>query len=99
MLPIHLVHEVQRLLDEREISRREIARRLGLARGTVQAIAQGRRGLYGREADADQRPASPERCPGCGKLVQMPCVYCRAVTYRYRLLHGECGGIPRDRAA
>ncbi len=99
MLPLHQVQEVQRLLDQGEISRREIARRLGLARGTVQAIALGRRGLFGRQEDAEQRPAPPERCPGCGKLVQMPCVYCRAVAYRYRLLHGECGGNPRDQAA
>jgi len=51
MLPLVVVQEVRRLLDERELSQRKIASKLKISRGTIGAIASGRRGMYGREPD------------------------------------------------
>jgi len=84
VLPLSLVKEVRRLLDEGRVSQRQIARDLGISRGTVNSLATGRRGDYGREpTEAD--PLGPtERCPTCGMLVRIPCVYCRAVDYGRR---------------
>ena len=78
MLTLKVVLEVRRLLDEENSSHREIARRLGISRGTVAAIAHGRRGVHGREeppADVKES-APPARCPTCGGMVRMPCLVC-----------------------
>jgi len=89
MLPLTVVQEVRRLLDEDELSQRKIAFKLGISRGTVDAIASGRRGIYGREPDQKQSDLpclelAPQRCSGCGAQVYMPCVLCRARRYRHR---------------
>ena len=86
-----VIDEIRRLLREDRLSQREIARQIGVSRGTVSAIARGRR-PNGR----DRRPTVddgfvtptglPERCPGCGGRVQMPCLLCyiRAKNQRRR---------------
>lgn len=89
MLALSIVEEIARLLDEGDLSQRKIAARLGVSRGTVGAIASGRRGLYGKEPqDDDPEPvvcASPsQRCGRCGYLVSMPCLVCRTRQYRQR---------------
>ncbi|MCG8448097.1 MAG: helix-turn-helix domain-containing protein [Pirellulales bacterium] len=89
MLPLALVEEVRRLLDEGQLSQRKIAAKLGVSRGTVGAIASGRRGIYGREPNGEDLFLSctdlpPERCPTCGGMVYKPCVLCRAREYRMR---------------
>jgi len=89
MLPLTVVQEVRRLLDEDDLSQRKIAAKLGISRGTVDAIASGRRGIYGREPDREQSDLpclelTPQRCHGCGARVYMPCVLCRARQYRHR---------------
>lgn len=96
MLPLYLVQEIKCLLDEGRVSQREIARRLGVGRGTVGAIALGRRGLHGRETPniADQPDEPPQRCGGCGMLVMMPCVYCLAQEYAGRRKRFESGNLP-----
>jgi len=89
MLPLAKVEEIRRLLDEGSLSQRKIAARLGVSRGTVNSIASGKRGLFGREPvaagpdlyDPDQ---PPERCRGCGALVYMPCLLCRTRRYVQR---------------
>lgn len=86
MLPLAVVQEVRRLLDEGMLSQRKIAAKLGVSRGTVGAIASGKRGLYGREPDPDQPELTaldtpPERCGGCGAMVHMPCLLCRTRRY------------------
>jgi predicted XRE-type DNA-binding protein len=86
MLPLTIVEEVCRLLEEDELSQRQIAARLGISRGTVNAIALGKRGVFGRESDMlgaelVRRDCSPVRCPGCKALVYMPCVLCRTRAY------------------
>lgn len=89
MLPLPLVQEIDRLLQEGKLSQCKIAARLGVSRGTVGAISNGRRGLHGKEPRADDDGplvpmAPPERCDCCGFMVYMPCLICRAREYRLR---------------
>lgn len=85
-----IVSEIRDLLTAGELSQRRIAQRLGVSRGTVNAIACGRRPDYAaRRSDPDDF-APPRgltrRCPGCGGMVQMPCLLChvRAIKQRQR---------------
>jgi transcriptional regulator with XRE-family HTH domain len=80
MLALHLVAEIRRLLAEGKLSRRRIARLVGVSRGTVQDIALGRRQYEPRAATAENaEPAGPPvRCPGCGGMVYLPCRLCEA---------------------
>jgi Helix-turn-helix domain len=73
------VDEILHLLDAGSLSQRKIARRLGVSRGTVNALAQGKRPAHlGRTDFEDFAPpiGPPRRCPGCGGLVLMPCLLC-----------------------
>lgn len=79
MISPAVVVEVRRLLAEGQLSQRQIARRTGISRGTVAAIASGRR--RPRYPPSPTSPGGfprgkPVRCPGCGALVQMPCLAC-----------------------
>jgi len=82
MLSVAVVEEIERLLAAGSLSQRGIARRIGVSRGSVNAIAQGKRPdpqtrRPARE-DALVAPSGPPvRCPTCGGLVQMPCLACR----------------------
>ena len=81
MISTALVEEVSRMLQEELLSQREIAKRLGISRGTVNAIANGKRGdrlSRPKRDEADFIPPTglPRRCPGCGGLTQMPCLAC-----------------------
>jgi len=84
MIAQKTVDEVRLLLAEGELSQRKIAARLGISRGTVYAIASGRRrdrrtagdAGGGRDGHGDSS-GPPQRCPGCGGLVYMPCRLCR----------------------
>lgn len=69
--------EIQRLLAAGELSQREIARKLGVSRGTVCAIANGHNVLERRERANAMFGGELVRCPGCGGLVYMPCLLCR----------------------
>ena len=82
MIAPSVVRQIRRLLAEGRYSQRKIARMTGVSRGTVGAIAGGRRPDYEAMAQARQseleRPTGPlRRCPGCGGLVSMPCRLCR----------------------
>jgi DNA-binding XRE family transcriptional regulator len=84
VLSLEIIQEVKRMLDKGEYSQRKIAQILDISRGTVNAIASGKRGLHGAESEKNL-PLSrltPERCGGCGALVYMPCVLCQARAYR-----------------
>ncbi len=89
MLPFATVVEIRRLLDQGQMSQRKIARKLRVSRGTVGAIASGRRGVHGREVD-EEMPAvcslnrPPERCNGCGATVYKPCVLCSTRQFQER---------------
>ena len=89
MLRLATVEEIQRLLAAGQTSQRKIAKQMGVSRGTVAAIASGRRGIYGREPNSAENElccfdAPPERCPGCGAMVYMPCLLCRTREYQAR---------------
>lgn len=90
MLTTSMVHEIDRLLKEGQLSQRKIAARLGVSRGIVGSIASGRRGLHGVDAaQADDDSASafhsvPIRCPRCGYRVFDPCQVCRARDHQRR---------------
>ncbi len=87
MLPRVLVLEVKRLLDEGALSRRAIAAQTGVSRGSVNAIANGDRGLHGAEPEEltgefPPRDLVASRCLECGGMVYMPCVLCEARRHR-----------------
>jgi transcriptional regulator with XRE-family HTH domain len=98
MLKESVVQEIMRLLAEGRLSQRKIARVVGVSRGTVCAIARGKRldrKARRNEKEAEERPLGPpERCPGCGGLVHLPCRACRL---RKRLAQSPPPRLP-DRA-
>lgn len=82
MLAPDVVERIGSLLAAGRMSQREIARFLRISRGTVVAIAHGRRPDYSARSAAalrqgDAVPGPVERCPGCGAMVRMPCLACR----------------------
>jgi len=106
MLPLATIQEINRLVRDGQLSQRKIARQLGVSRGTVAAIASGRRGIYGKEPeDESSRSLAPQsppvRCPACGFLIYMPCLVCRARDFRRQkqklrtLLAARGGARPR----
>jgi hypothetical protein len=81
MLAPYLVAEVRRLLAEGKLSRRRIARSVGVSRGTVHDIALRKRPGYDLRAEPAEgiEPAAPPvRCPGCGGMIYLPCRLCEA---------------------
>ncbi|MBU4270367.1 MAG: hypothetical protein KKE86_06865 [Planctomycetes bacterium] len=81
MIATMVVDEIRRMLREGRLSQRKIAVRLSVSRGTVNAVARGKRPDYSarrRREDDDFIPPMgiPVRCPGCGGLAQMPCLLC-----------------------
>ena len=80
MIPPAIVEEARRLLAGGELSQRKIAALLKISRGTIGAIALGRRPDYPPPDEADEDPGNlqpPVRCRGCGGLVYAPCRLCR----------------------
>lgn len=95
MISSHVVAEVRRLLEEGRLSQRKIAQWTGVSRGTVHAIARGRRpdceARRCRRTDAVTPPSGPpRRCPGCGGMVQMPCLLCQLRAIQRR---GHCAKV------
>ena len=79
MIGTTVIEEIQRLLAEGDLSQRKIAKVMKVSRGTVAAVASGkRRPYYPRPDDRDEQLAGPvRRCPGCGGMATMPCRVCR----------------------
>jgi hypothetical protein len=86
MIAPERIAEIRRLLSEGAHSQRAIARLTGISRGTVTAVANGRRPDYVPRPKADAtsplRRGPCRRCRRCGALVYMPC---RACAIRTRL--------------
>lgn len=82
MLSIATILEVRRLLAAGNLSQRAIATQVGVSRGMVALIANGRRHLHPHEPHSKsplrRSRAGTTRCPGCGGLVHLPCLLCRA---------------------
>ena len=81
MISAATVEQVRRLLGEGGLSQRQIARHCGISRGTVNAIALGRRPSERRPNERPWQSFTPpqgihKRCPGCGAKAQMPCLAC-----------------------
>lgn len=93
MIDTEIVAEIERLLDEDKLSQRKIAQLLGVSRGSVDAIAAGKR--FDREMFVEEEVDEPigplERCPDCGGLVVMPC---RACHERTRMVRRSAGSSP-----
>jgi hypothetical protein len=92
MLRPEKIVEVRRLIAE-GLTDRQIARRAGVGNGSVFRV---RRNLVplrpprpaARRGSCDELPVGPiERCPHCGRLVEMPCR--AALAENYRELHGR----------
>ena len=74
--------EVQRLLEAGGLSRRKIAKMVGISRVVVGAIADGTRPDYearrhARQEDYPETLGPLGRCGGCGGMVYAPCRLCR----------------------
>jgi len=72
MISHAVADQIKRLLAEERYSQRQIARMTGVSRGTVGAIASGKRPDYEQMAaervDDPFAGDTPKRCPGCGAL-------------------------------
>ena len=88
MIPSWRVAEVRRMLAGGRLSQRKIAEQTGISRETVRAIALGRRpDRENRPSPRDDHepfPGPVRRCPGCGGMVQLPCLLCRVRGLRER---------------
>jgi len=83
-----LEQQIRNLLNNSSLSQRQIAKRLGLAKSTIGKIAKRKiirrkpqslnTSRPGHKRFYDEPSGPPERCPGCGGLVFMPCQLCRA---------------------
>ena len=76
MLNPALVDAIRRLLAD-GLSQRQIARQCHVSRGTVQAIAAGKRRDRMPEDDPGLFSGPIGRCPTCGARVYLPCLACR----------------------
>ena len=85
MLDLHRVRAVERLLRAGKLSRRGIAAKLGVSRGTVARIAarmQESPQDVLQAAETCGEPPPVARCPNCGALVEMPCRACMVLRLR-----------------
>lgn len=90
MIPASIVEEIKRLLAQGKWSSRKIARIMGVSRGSVAAIANGRRPDYEarrREREEESEPLGPlGRCSECRAMVHLPCRLCAV---RKRMAQGK----------
>ncbi|MCO6046688.1 helix-turn-helix domain-containing protein [Aeoliella sp. ICT_H6.2] len=84
MLSQSEVQQIVELLERNELTRRQIAQRVGVSHSSVYAIASGRRGLFSRDSDEHAPSQRATRCPTCGVRVYLPCVACRAREFHLR---------------
>jgi hypothetical protein len=80
--PVVIAH-IRRLIAANDLSQRRIAEATGVSRGTVAAVAAGKRPDHGNRPPAESpEPAlphgPPQRCPECGGRVYAPCRLCSA---------------------
>ncbi len=82
MLKPETIKKIRVLLSEKRYSQRTVAKIVGVSRGTVSAVALGKRKIYLRKSPDWAPPilspkGRPQRCALCGALVQMPCLACQ----------------------
>lgn len=87
MIAAAMVEEVRRLLSQ-GVSHRDVSRRTGVSRSTINQIAQGRRRDRPDRIENEYRSlrfdAPPARCRDCGGLVYLPCQLCALRKLRRR---------------
>src|SRR5580693_1923563 len=88
MLSPAKVDDIRQLLARGNVSQRQISRMLEVSRGTVGAIASGKRPNYPVIVQEEEIDSSipPTRCRGCGGLVYVPCRLCRVRALKAREL-------------
>jgi hypothetical protein len=75
-LDARTVDQIQQRLAFGE-TQRSIALATGVSRGSVATIANGRRiSQPGRPSGTNALRGPIERCPGCGRRIEMPCRAC-----------------------
>ncbi len=91
------VRRARGLVASGKFSLREVARAVGLPRGTVEKIAAGERVALRRKPERDPEGERPiERCPVHGVLVEMPCIQCQTEAYiRGRKKRRGASGVER----
>ena len=62
MISASIVKQIRRLLAEGKLSHRKIACMMGVSRGTVGAVAKGRRPDYPERESAEEPSGPLERC-------------------------------------
>ena len=80
MIAEEKIREAETMLACGTMSQRKIAKMTGLSRGTISMIANGTRTIQVKTIDPNMPPEQENgpmvRCPGCGGMVQMPCLLC-----------------------
>ncbi len=89
MIAPQIIDQIRQLLAEGQLSHRQIAAISGVSRGTVVAVSSGRRvqrqPALPRQYLPNLEPSEPpERCPGCGGMVYLPCRLCQGRARRAR---------------
>lgn len=80
MIKDSVIKSIEQLLRHEGLSQRQIAKLLGVSRGTVQAVAHGRRIIMTKfppQHSFIPPKGPPNRCPNCGAYVLMPCLACQ----------------------
>jgi len=85
VIPIEKERRALRLLAGRRLSQRRIGQVVGIARGTVARLKR-----IGHERPRGENkmwpparlPGPVERCAGCGRMIEMPCLACQAEAHR-----------------
>lgn len=79
MISPEKIDEIRRLLADGTLSQRQIAALTGISRGTVGAVASGKRSdRLPQPTDDWDMPTGPiVRCASCGGRVIAPCRLCR----------------------
>ena len=100
MIAEAVVEKVRHLLADGALSQRKIARRLGVSRGTVNAISQGRRPDYSQDGRRRRSKIFPFRrgCRGVVRAVAGWC-RCRVCCATFARSAGLTGGGESDRKA
>lgn len=86
MIANETINEVKRLLHDTALSNRKIAARMGVSRGFVDGVANGKiteRKERKQEEDALEQTGPKQRCPTCGGMVFMPCRLCHVRLLKY----------------
>jgi predicted XRE-type DNA-binding protein len=80
MLENATIRKILHLIEQKTMSQRQIAKRLGVSRGTVQAVAHGKRTEHTpavKVATWVAPTGKPKRCRICGSYAKTPCLACQ----------------------